>query len=319
MAHSYIGAKREIAFTKEVVRGDAAEYGVGDWQPHLGYSVKPVTEKIKDAPAMGRIEGPLGSSVIKKRSEGDIPLRLTKEFIGHIFNMLFGQEPTTTGAGPYNHKWTVKNDNNHVSYTITTKDPIKGFNKFPLNLANEIVLDLKTDDRALATIRVMGGAEESATPGVTTYSVTDEYFLPKHISVKFADTVAGLAAAVAEEMESATVTAAKNVAADYSLGFESPVNIYNQKLGVGIALTSHYEDSRLRDWANTNTNKAMEVKFEDGSGVVAKLTFPKVSFEAWTDTNDVTAQLKNSVAVFAELDLAEGLVTGEVTNGVASY
>lgn len=314
---AYVGAKKEIAFSKETTIGTPVSTAAGDWQPHLNFDFKPVVEKVKDEPGLGRIEQTLDSDVVKRHSSGKVNLRLTKEFIGKVLVMIFGKAPSSSGSGPYTHEFTIQNTNNHVSYTVTVKDPIKGVLRYPYAMLKEANFDFAPDK--IPTVALgMEASKEEGTSATPSYSTTDAYFLPQHISVKFADSLAGLDAAEAFDVAQLQFNAMKNVDKYFNLGNEAPQNIPNQRMGFGGSVNSLYADSFLRDWAHNKVQKAMRINITNGTESI-KFEFPKVSFEEWADESDNNAYMKNSVQFFAQYDFTNGLGTAQLVNSIASY
>ena len=314
---AYVGAKKEIAFTKETVAGTAVNHAAGDWQPHEGFDMKPIVTKVKDEPGMGRIEKTLNSSIVQTHSSGTATFRLTKEFAGDILNMIFGKAPTTTGSGTYTHAYTIQNTNNHVSYTTTVKDPIKGMIRYPYTILNEASFTFEVDKYPMVQLQLEAGQEQSAT-GTSSYSTTDEYFKPQHIIIKLANNLAGLTGASAYDVHKLELQVIKEVDKYFKLGSTNPDNIHNQRMGFGGTLTNLYGDTELRDLAHTDTKKAMSILVSNGTDSI-EFKFPQVAFEEWSDDGDNNARLLNSVNFFPEYSLTDGLATATLINSVSSY
>lgn len=325
MAEPYVGARKEIAFSKESTRGTAEDYSNGDWQPHDGVDFGPMVDKVRDERSLGRIEDINHSAVIQESSEGNVNLYLTKSFAGHIINMITGKAPSTSGPSGsiYTHTWSgIQNDNQHQSYTLHIKDNIKGFLKYPLVMLNQAVFNFAVDAIPNVQLGLMGGKEAAGTPGTPAYDTTYEtdFFLPQHMEVYFADAVTGLDAADEIALQSAQITFSKNTAKEYALGQTSPVDVVNQLFGVGIQIEQTYENTMLRDWAHTNTHKAMRLVMDDGNGTVLTIDFGKVGFEDWNDSDDRAAYQTNSIAIFGERDNSDGMLNSiTLANEISSY
>lgn len=314
---AYVGAIKEIAFSKETVAGTPVAHATGHWQPHETFDIKPVVVKIKDEPGMGRIEETLDSVIVQTHSSGTATVRMTKEFMGTVLNMIFGRAPTTTGAGPFTHAYTVRNTNDHLSYTTTVKDPIKGMVRYAYTVLNEAQLTFEVDKFPMIQLQLEAGQEVSAT-GTPAYSTTDEKFLPQHVSIKVAANLAGLAAAPVLDVNKFELTAAKKVDKYFKLGSTNPDNIHNQRMGFAGTLTNLYRTSQLRDLAYSNTKQAMSVLVSNGTDSV-EFRFPRVSFEEWGDDGDNNTRLMNSVNFFPEYTSADGLATATLINAVSTY
>ena len=79
-----------------------------------------------------------------------------------------------------------------------------------------------------------------------TASYTNENkFTANHVVFKTANTVAGLTAASAINIKSASITITKNVSPDWSLGSTEPDEFYNQQLSVEGTVTLNFTDISL--------------------------------------------------------------------------
>lgn len=317
----YDGSFKQVALTKETPRGTYVAPSSGDWQATLGSATefRPVIEKAKSEMGMGHIATDLNSNIIKQYSQGSIPLAMNIEFLGHIFNMVFGQSPTTSGTGPYTHSWTLANNNQHTTYSVTIQDPQKGGLGYSTGLANEATLEFTTDDICKATLAMIAKNEttQSVTPAYDTDQIDN--FLPSHLTVKLADNLGGLDAASAIEVSNVSLTVAKNVDAWFVLGSKNPADIINQKMAITGTIEMLYDATTLRDLAMSDTKKALRVAGDNGDGVTFEFDIARVGFEDWSDDTDLNAFQKNTVNFYSELDMTNGLVVAELVNSVSSY
>src|SRR6185369_4023090 len=123
---AYVGARKEIGFAPESTRGTKVSATTFVPYEEEGFDYGPQVEKARDTQSKGRIELGNGSRVIKKWSEGAIPMFIGNEFIVHIMAMIFGVMPTASGPdgnGKYTRNYTVLNSNLHNTYTVTVYDP----------------------------------------------------------------------------------------------------------------------------------------------------------------------------------------------------
>lgn len=323
MAEEYVGARKEIAFTKETTRGTAVDPSAGDWQPHDGIGFGPMVDKAKDMPALGRIEDTLNSAIIRAMSQGPINLRVTKDFIGHIFCMLAGQAPTTTGpvTSIYTHDWAVFNSNEHRAYTVTVKDPIRGFKKYANGMLEEANFEFSVDKIPTVVLNYMAGQEAASSATSTAYSTTYEYpfFVPQNINLYFADTVASVFSATPRPVNAINVLGKKNLLVRKDLGNVGVTDINNQRMGFGGSLGEEMTDTVFFDYALSNTKKVMGIKLDDGAGTIVKFTFPRVGFEEVKESDGNDQIIGDTVTWFSEYDTTNGMVLFHLENLVSSY
>lgn len=318
----YVGARAEIGFGKETERGVQVAPPTGGWQPHEGFDFKPMVEKVKDEAAVGHIASVINAYLHRLSSEGSVPLRLTKDFIGHLCNMICGQSPTTEdiGGGKYRHTWTLANTNRHQTYSIQTYDPVRGYLAYPLAILVDCAFELNIGSMAKVTPNFYAGEEETGLANSRTYPNTYEYpvFMPDSIKTSIADDLAGLDAAAELDIEGVPFTIGKNGVKRFRLGKLGVADNINQRFEAGGTIEGAYASSVLRTLAHTNVHKAIRIKAQD-SDATLQIDFPRCSFEDWSRDPELSAYMKNSVAWFAELDTTDGILRITLENDIASY
>lgn len=319
MAQRYVAARKEIAFTKEGTRGSGETVQSGQWFPHEGYDFKDIAEKIDRTSATGDINQLKESKVSKEYAQGAVPMKMSVEFAGILANMVMGQAPSTSGSGTYTHAWTSRANNNaHVSYTVTRKDPIAGVFKHALGMLNTLAMDITPDDYINLALD-MWAKKGSVVSASSSYSTTDTFFLPKQVSIKFADTYAGLGAASATPMSNITLNVAKNLSYDFVVGSTEPADIVNGRMALNGSFTLPYTDTTFRDLGLGDGTKAMAIIVSDGTNSM-EIELPTVNFREPDEDDDNDAYMLNTVVFNATSeDATNGLVKMEVVNGVSSY
>lgn len=324
MSEPYVGARREIAFSLESVRGTRVAPSAGDWQPHMDHTIRPIIEKYKDMPASGNIAELSNSALLRSHLEGDVPLRLTKDFIGDAINMALGKTPDTTGSAPnYTHDWdNFANTNAPVSYSVTCLDPVAGTFAGTQGTPTGMTFDFNRDSAAMLTLNAFKATYSgNVTVDAPAYATDFEYpfFMPQHLKVKDAADVAGLTGATAYDIASGQLQIEKNTEVHFDHGNLSATRIIPQRMAIGGSLTSVYVSTKFRDYAHANTKRALQFIFDDGDGSELTITLPKVGFEDWNDNASSDAYIQDSVVFFAENHLTNGLINVELKNKIASY
>lgn len=321
---SYVGARKEIAFSKEINGfGVAVTPQAGDWQPHMGFGFTPLVNKVKDEPGLGRIEDNSNSAVTDKSSSGKVPLRITKDFIGHVLNMWYGQSPSTVnnGNGTYTSTWALLNSNAHQSYTITVKSPVAGALQYALARAKQLDFAYKVKSIATVDVEVDALFENRITPVTSIYSTLYDlpFYVSAQINVYLAATIAGLATATPISVNDFNFTVVKNTTPAFDLGSFQPTDIPNNLISIGGKAISRYLNTVFRDLAFSNIKQAMKIVLDDGQGNVITHVFPRVSFESWKTSTDNKKFLENDYGFFLEKDSVNGFGYSTVTNLVSAY
>lgn len=323
---AYDGAKKEIAFTPESTRGTLAQVRAGDFQPHEGFGFGPKAEKVTDERGRGKLAKVRKTYLHREYANGDIPLAVTKDFVGHISNMIVGQVPTTTslGGGLYSHVWAVNNSNRHISYTTHVWDPILGWLYYPLATMNTAQLDLNVDGFARAVINMEADKEVANSAksynDARSYSSVYEYpiFMPDEITFRIATTLAGLASAEDFDANAVPFNVNKGAEKRFKHGQKNPADIVTQMLGISGNLTSVYNNNIIRQLALTQAVRALQIKFTSGSDYW-QLQFPEVSFSEWNE-DEATNEYMNNTAQWVVHDTDDnGIVVITVVNQISSY
>lgn len=309
---AYVGARKEIALTKETTRGTAESHSSGDWQPHSEFDFGPKTEVVVDDAGRGRIESRSQSHVIHEWSDGSIPIYITNENTVAISELIFGGDASGSGTSGDPYAWTLTNTNEHQAYTVHVYDPVKGYLQYPLGMADTVEMEFIHDDYVMVTLGMIAGKEESGS-GSSAYSTTEDIFRPEHITIKIADTYAGLGGASAIALQSLNLSINKNVVPFWKLGSTEPDNIINQRIEVSGDFETLYSDNTYRALGLGDGTKAMQIVADDGSKSIT-IELPRVEFENWNDAEANDSYMTETIEFNAERDDTNGLIKGEVVN-----
>lgn len=300
METKYVGARKEIAFAKETARGTVANPAASSWRPHEGYDFSPKNTKATIKSAAGNTTDSLGAEIMQEWSEGSIPMLAAVEFMGDLANMIAGKAPDTSasvGDGYYQHDWSTLiangNANRHISYTVSTIDPIAGGKQYALAMLNTFALEAGVEDFIKVALSMIARKEAAATL-TSSYSATDEYFKPTALLFYIAPTYAGLASAVAMNTANITFNGNKNAVPVYAHGSSQPEDIVNQRVGFNGSLTLPYTNTTLRDLGLSDNTGALRIKLVRGT-YAFQITLPSVDFTDWNHDAGIDAFMPNTV------------------------
>lgn len=305
MANEHIGARQEIAFAVESVRGTKVDPSTGEWYPHTGQGFIPQVELIPDNSGMGRIEGVNTENVAKEYSQGTVTMKLYDSFLTPLNRMIFGQADT---AGTY----TILNDNLHNSFTIATSDPVEGDNTYALGMLNTCTISCNTDDYVNLSMEFIAKKETAATL-TPSYSTTAKLFTPDNVTFGYATNYAGLSSATAMKVKNFQLNIEKNLSIDWVNGSTEPDDIQNGRLSITGEITATFDATTYRDFAAADTAKAMQITMNNGVKSWV-LKFPSVLFQNWdrsTDLDGIVTQTFGFTANYA--DETNGVMIGVLT------
>ena len=311
---AYVGALKQIALTKETTRGTAEDHASGDWQRHMGFDFGPKTEVVVDDAGKGRIEGRNQSHIIHEWSEGSVPLYVTDENSVKINDLIFGQNASGAGTAGSPYVWTLANINEHTAFTVHVYDPVEGYLKYALGMADSIDLQFVHDDYIKATIGIKAGKEATGA-GDAAYSTTEEIFRPSQLTVKIATNYAGLDAASAIAMASINLNVAKGAENFWSIGSTEPDNTINQRFNVSGDFETLYSDDTYRTLGLANTTRAIRIEANSGTKLI-RLDLPLVDFTNWNDAESNDDFMNETIEFNADRDDTNGMIIGQVVNSV---
>lgn len=244
----WIGRRQAVGIAVESSRGVGVAPTYYLSCNSFSFADKPT--RAKSDASFGGIWGGDQAPMTLIHAEGSFEVELGDASFGVILYNLFGSVSDGGTANGYTHTYTLSNDNQHKSITITTKDPIGNFT-YELSMINSF--ELKVEPDKIVTYSVDFMSKGSADNGNT---VTDSYgaekkFVGRHLSLKLASTTSGLGAATASDIKSLSLKIDKNTSVESVLSTSQPIDIVNRKFMISGEIVLNYED---RTWLNLVKN-----------------------------------------------------------------
>lgn len=273
-----IGRTTQIYIGKETTFGTKASSFIA--LPVRDFNFNPQQEFAKDNSVIGRIEENVSSIVTKQWSEPTFGGLVLDKAFGHLLLMALGVVSTTADspeAGVNTHAFSVKNDNNPISYTIIFKDAVQ-----TKMVTGAVLNTLETSSEDLADYVTYTASFFGKFPTTTTQTetyVAENIFAPKFTTIKLASALSGLDAAAAISLEAAKLTIEKNVEAEYSIGNVEPTAIFNKQFNVFADMTALFEDETYYDIFEAGTKKAVRFELENTDVTIGAATNPKVTID----------------------------------------
>lgn len=322
----YIGRLIELGVGRETTRGTgvAPTYLV----PQTSFSFDDKVTKAREESGIGRIEDSDAAFVTTKYGEGELESEIRSSSFGLFLYAMLGSLST---SGPsdsaYTHSFSVQNGNQHQSLTFLVEDP-NTTEMYKLVMLNELEIMAELDEIVKFTASFMGkqgtGSTQSA-PAIT----SESKFTKKHLAVKIAANLAGIAAASTISVKSLRLTITKNVVLDDVLGTAEPEDILNQQLQVEGEITLNYTDETYKNYMKNGTMRAMEIKWvntDDTIGVSTNpsltIQLPNVDFFDWEPNYALDEIVGQTITFKGNYDISGGnavISTCQLVNTVASY
>lgn len=252
----WIGRRMAVGIGNESTRG----VGVAPtyWMNALSFSFRDVPERALSEAGFGGIWGGDQSPKTLEHSEGEMELEVDDQSIGAILKAVFGTVSSvaedTTG---YKHTYTLQNDNQHDSLTITTVDPI-GQLQFELGMVDTFELRVEPNAIVSARVNFLAKGSNDTSGHSASYSAVKKW-LGRHLTFKVAAAVGDLDAASGVSLRSLTLTIEKNAEVNATLSTVQPEDIVNKRFNITGEFTLNYEDRTWLNYVKDATNKAIRI------------------------------------------------------------
>jgi hypothetical protein len=320
-----IGRLRSVGLAKESTKGTAVAPAY--WLPYTGFNPNPVIQTKQKDGATGRIEAGYESNIISKYAQPSVDGILTDKAFGLLLLAGLGSVASVAKSAPNavvcDHTFTVKNDNDHPALTMSYKDAIYG-KQIAYSMLNKLEIEAKLGDfvRYKAEFLSKLEADGALTPAVT----AENAFVPKHITVKIADTVAGLAGASAVALQSVKLSVNKNGEVVFGLGSDEPASIVNKELEISGDIECLLNDNSWKTLFTGGTSKAMSIAITSDTVIgtsgnpAVVFTFNKVVFNTYKENGSLKDLIKESVGFDTLYSVTDSkMVEAVLTNLATSY
>ena len=319
----FIGKQIELGLSVEATRG-TAESTAEKWVKKVTADIYPRTEKIIDDSSQGVLEDSPSSRNVKKWVEGDLTGIAHADTIGFLFYQVYGDILSANVSGSvYSHEFTMLQDIEHPTLSAFAKDGDVYQGVYNEGVVSSLEINASMDDFVRFTSSMMFSTSDtnSDTPSYDT-----EYdFIGKDITVKIADSEAGLSGATASKVKEATITWDTGAIVDYNFGSYNP-ELYNGRISIEGSLVLNYNDDTFKDLKESDDSKYMEITITGGADIGGgnnpeiKITLNKIQVQDWSrgDTsNEIVTQEVSFKAFYNNADSEQSKV--EITNLTSGY
>jgi hypothetical protein len=252
--------------------------------PHLDISFKDSPTSKMNESALGTIIKNNGKTDVLVEGDGSISTKLWVKGLYYWLALAFGQKPTTTGvqadATAKEHLFTLRDDNNHISATMTIKEPNLSA-QFAYAMADSVTFTWTPDDFPKVEVAFKSHKSKEISGGNVTYTIDDTEFLPKHAMFKIADDLAGLdAAPEAKDIKSLTLTITKNLQPQQTMDSKDTYGeILNGEFEVSVSIEKLYRDKTYRAMSYNDERKALRLSFVDDKNKAGTKTNTSLTFD----------------------------------------
>lgn len=317
-----LGKEIELGVAVEATRG-SAESAAAKWVRNVDANVVERAVHANDDTSRGVFEDGEGRRVVQKHIEGDVSGIVHADAIGYFLGNVYGKVTSTLVAGSvYSHLFELKQSATHQSLSLFAKDGSVQQQVFNNCMINSYELNVALDDYVRNSISFMGSeaASNSDTPSYDT-----EYdFIARDVTVKLADTEAGLSGATASKAKEATVTFTTDVIRDHVVGSYTPDDNYNSRLGIEGSMTLNYVDNTFKDLFLGDDAKYMSITITGaadiggGENPEIEIVLNKVQVTDWNRSGGKDELVTQEVSFKAYYNETDGEASKVTLNNLTS-
>lgn len=319
-----IGRQIELGVAVEGTRG-TAEAVASKWVKNVSADVMARVEKVVDDNSQGVLEDSPQSRVVREWFDGDLAGIAHADVVGYFFTNIYGDVNTTTISGAVkDHTFTVDQTIAHPTLSVFAKDGDVYQGVYNGGVVNTFGLTATTDNFVRYSANIIARNQASNADEVD-YDV--EYdFIGKDISIKIADTEAGLTGASALKIKDVNINWDTGAISDFMFGSNNPDNVYNGRISLEGSFTKNYVDDTFKDLFTADTAKYMQIVIA-GDAVLAganrptiTITLNKVQVQNWERAganDDLVTETVDFKAFYNNADSSQSTVI--VRNITSAY
>lgn len=273
-----IGRLVNLGIGKETTRGTAVTPTYWLFKTELDWQEK-IEQAIEES-SVGVIADAIDAQIVKKWAEGSFGGSIMDKSIGLILLSLFGSVTSSVKGGEttvYEHTFSLENTAQHPSLTLGIDDPWQDY-QFALAMIESLEIRYERGKFVSFTANFKS---KKGTPATLTASYSAENpFRPQDLVFKIAANLAGLDAASAVNIKSATLRFEKNLEIDDVLGSVDPADILNKQFVCTGTIEALFEDEATFKTAfMEDTAKALRFDLTNTAVTIGTASNPKLRFD----------------------------------------
>lgn len=312
----FIGRREAIGLGVEATPGTGV--AAQTWLRWLDQDIQPKTNVVENESAMGVVDRVNDSEITNKWAEGTIGGKVTVESVGFLMLGMFGEVVSTSpdGDGIATHTFSVKQSSEPTALSIIRVSPLKS-ERFSYGTVESFELEAETGGYVTVSSAIKARVGETVTDTVAL--VEEAEFTSKHITIKTAANVAGLAGAPVIKARSLKLNAERPSTPFDPLGTddqpEFDLGAFEAKGEFVVRATStEYEEAYL-----ANTRFALQVSMVNENESLT-FTASKVRFRELESSRDRDDIVTATIQYFCEFDTStNSSVVPVLKNKRASY
>jgi hypothetical protein len=294
-----IGRNLEVGYSVENVRGTSPAT-VEKWVKNVTAGIVEKAEVKDDESVHNTLSEGDQRRVVKLWIEGNLEGNVHADAIGYLFYNLYGAiNSAVVETTAYDHTFTLAESISHASLSVYAKDGSIQQKAFSNCMVKALEIKCVVNDFVKYTAGFVGKAS-GASVASPVYN-TEYDFIGKDITVKIADTEAGLPGATATKVKQVDIKFDSGAIQDFILGSATPNDVYNSKFSIEGKFVKNFDATTFKDLSLVDTPKYMSITIlgDTTIGAISKptltFTFYKVMINSWTRSGKADAVVTEEV------------------------
>lgn len=267
-----------------------------------------------------------GSSMVQKRTEGELEFNVRNGSIGYFLLSLLGSVNTATNGDGYDHTFSILTGNpQYPTLTLALSQLGQQDYQYARVMVNSLEIRTPVDDLINATVGFVGTTETAVSDYTTAFPDDDYFFRHYDITIKMASTVAGLGAATALKLKEFALSIVNNARVNQNISELTPGDVLALMLEISGTMKLDYQNETYHDLYNSEGYNAMsitmtrsDIDIDTGVHPEIVITLPKVSLTNNTADRPIDDIASEEIEFMAHHD-DDTPFTVVVTNEIANY
>ena len=321
----FIGRKISVGLGFETTPGTSV--APTTWIRTLNPDITDNPTFVDNNSALGRIEDSDDQALVKQMATGKVEGKITDLSIGYVLGNIFGSWASALHTGEtavYDATFTTSQSSTPPTLTLVKKDGVET-KRYPLTTLSDVELSATAGDWVKFSASFMSkvGVTGTDTPA---YTVENE-FTSKHVTVKLANNIAGLGAALAIPLVSFKLKIDRKPTDFTPLGAIDPAVFDTTSWVVTGEMVLRYDASTYHDLTFANTPQALSIAVVNGDVNIGATSHPGLTFTAprarlntWATDSNLDKVVDQTVGFKLNLDITAGyMLQAVLTNTKAIY
>lgn len=323
----FIGRLVDVGVAPEATRGTYVSPTY--WIPKALFSLEDKVLKVNERAGYGNIGFEGNQSLVAQQwAEGDMEFPLFDRSFGAILKAVLGTVVTTGPSdSAYTHTFSLQNDNQHDSLSISVVESDIAEMVFKLSMIESLEITFKPDDVVLCRVTFMSKASDDYNLGTPSY-IAENKFVGRHLNFKLASLTSGLTAASTIPLKSLTLRFLKRLKMDSVVGTVDPADFLNQAFSIEGDLELNLEDKTYKALMLNGSYRAVRINLINEQVTIGAATNPeflldlsRVHFDAWESDRPNDDIVSQSLTFKALHDITNGNIINScyLKNTATSY